>query len=138
MWLHPIYVDDVTEAIVRCGTRATAIGECFNVAGPEPVSFTDLATAIARAGGARPPRGYLPIPAARALALVGDLLPARLRAHAPLTRSKLDFLTHSRVYDVGKARRVLGLAPKTDLVTGMGRTLEWYRREGYLPAPGEQ
>ena len=32
-WLHPIYIDDMTEALVRCGQRGTALGECFHLAG---------------------------------------------------------------------------------------------------------
>jgi nucleoside-diphosphate-sugar epimerase len=62
-----------------------------------------------------------------------DGLPAGLRASAPLTRSRLDFLTHSRIYDVRKAERMLGFAAATDLDTGTARSLAWYREEGYLP-----
>jgi hypothetical protein len=56
-----------------------------------------------------------------------------LKQHAPLTRSRLEFLTHSRVYDVIKAARLLGFTAATDLATGVTRTVEWYRRRGYLP-----
>jgi nucleoside-diphosphate-sugar epimerase len=46
---------------------------------------------------------------------------------------RLDFLTHSRVYDVTKARRLLGFAA-IDLPTGTARTMSWYRQQGLLPA----
>ena len=58
----------------------------------------------------------------------------RLPSRAPLTRSRLDFLTHSRVYDVAKARRLLDFAAATDLTTGIRQSVAWYRRHGYLPA----
>jgi len=132
IWLHPIYIDDMVEALVRCGERAEAVGECFHVAGPQPVPLAALADAIARAGGTRMSRGYIPLPAARALAVVGDRLPPNLRRSAPLTRGRLDFLTHSRVYDVTKARRLLGFAAATDLAGGAARSVTWYREEGYL------
>jgi nucleoside-diphosphate-sugar epimerase len=68
------------------------------------------------------------------VAVLGDQLPPKLRRSAPLTRSRLDFLTHSRVYDVTKARQLLGFAAATDLPTGTARTMSWYRQQGLLPA----
>jgi nucleoside-diphosphate-sugar epimerase len=134
VWLHPIYIDDMTEALVRCGQRPAAVGECFHLAGREPVPLGELADAIARAGGTRLPRGHIPLPAARAAAALGDRLPPTLKPSAPLTRSRLDFLTHSRVYDVAKAQRLLDFAAATELSTGATRSMAWYQGEGYLPA----
>jgi nucleoside-diphosphate-sugar epimerase len=134
VWLHPIYIDDMTEALVRCGERDNAVGECFHLAGREPAPLVELAGAIARAGGTRLPAGHIPLQAARAVAVLGDRLPGGLKASAPLTRSRLDFLTHSRIYDVTKAQRLLDFgATTTDLPTGAARSLEWYREEGHLP-----
>ena len=134
VWLHPIYIDDMTEALLRCGHHPRAVGDCFHIAGTEPVTVAQLAATIACAEGAAPPCGHIPLPAARAVALVGDVLPARLKPLVPLTRSRLDFLTHSRVYNVTKARQVLDFAAATDLPTGIARSVAWYRQHGYLPA----
>ena len=111
-----------------------AVGECFHLAGPEPVSLEGLAAAIARAAGTKPAGGRIPLPAARALAAVGDALPPTLRRAAPLTRSRLDFLTHSRVYCVSKAERLLPFVAPTPLQDGVDRSVSWYREFGYLPA----
>src|SRR3954454_7953205 len=134
VWLHPIYIDDMTEAFLRCGERAEAVGECFHLAGREAVPLAALADAIARAGGTRLPRGHIPLVAAQAVAAIGDRLPSNLQRAAPLTRSRLDFLTHSRIYDVTKAERLLGFAATTDLTTGAARNMAWYREHGYLGA----
>jgi nucleoside-diphosphate-sugar epimerase len=137
VWLHPIYVDDLIEGLILCGMQDGAVGQCFHLAGQEPVPLAGLADAIALAGGRRLPAGHIPLPAARAMAAVGDRLPAGLRRSAPLTRNRLEFLTHSRVYDVNKARRVLEFAARTDLRSGTAQSVAWYRREGHLPtAPG--
>jgi len=133
VWLHPIYIDDLTDALVRCGRRAEAVGECFHVAGQQPITLSGLASAIACAEGTTLPRGRIPLPAARALALFGDQLPPRLQRSAPLTRTRLDFLTHSRVYDVAKAKRLLDFVATTDLSTGIANTVAWYRKGGLLP-----
>jgi nucleoside-diphosphate-sugar epimerase len=134
VWLHPIYIDDLTEALVRCGRHSSAVGECFNLAGPEPVALADLAQAIARAGGTRVPRGHIPVLAAHAVAAVGDSLPPNLKRSAPLTRSRLEFLTNSRAYDVSKARQLLGFAAGTEISTGAAQAMAWYRQHGYLSA----
>ena len=134
-WLHPIYIDDMTEALVRCGRRRAAIGECFHIAGRKPVAISDLARQIAEAEGTRLPPGRIPVAAAWAVAALGDRLPAALGQRLPLTRSRFEFLTHSRMYDVSKAERLLGFAAPTDLPTGLARTVAWYRQSGYLPQP---
>ena len=133
VWLHPIYIDDMTEAFVRCGRDPRAAGECFHIAGQEPATIATLAGTIANALGVAAPRGWIPLPAARALAAAGDALPGQLKQAAPLTSSRLDFLTHSRVYDVAKAKQVLDFVAATDLPAGIARTGAWYRQEGYLP-----
>ena len=133
-WLHPISIDDMTEAFVRCGLYPAALGECFHIAGPEPVSLERLAKTIAGSLGTTLPRGRIPYAAAWALAAGGDALPPRIRRSAPLTRNRLEFLTHSRVYDVGKSKRLLDFVASTELSVGIADTTAWYRDQCYLPA----
>ena len=94
-----------------------------------------MAAAIARAGGTRVPSGHIPLPAARAVAVLGDRLPSKLKGSAPLTSDRLKFLTHSRAYDVTKAQRLLAFSATTDLPTGAKLSIAWYRKMGYLRAP---
>ncbi len=138
VWLHPIYVDDMTEGMVLAAEHPAALWECFHIAGRQPATLAMLADAIARAAGTTLRDGHIPMAAARALAAVGDRLPPRLRRSAPMTSSRLDFLTHSRVYDVSKAGRVIGFSAATELADGIARTVAWYRRMGYLPAAAHE
>ena len=133
VWLHPVYVSDLAEALWRCAQDPHAIGECFHIAGREPVTMATLAATIATSLGVDPPHGTIPMPAARALAAAGDMLPAGLKRLAPLTSSRLEFLTNSRVYDVHKAQQLLGFVAQTDLSAGIARTVDWYRYQRYLP-----
>lgn len=134
VWLHPIYIDDMTEGLVRCAEHPAALRECFHFAGSRPATLTELAQAIAEAGGTRLPAGHIPMAAARAVAVFGDQLPAALKSTAPLTGSRLAFLTHSRVYDVTRAQRLLDYTTATDLHEGIAQTLAWYRAQGHLPS----
>lgn len=134
VWLHPIYIDDMTEGLMRCAESDVAVGECFNLAGQRAVTLAEFAAAIAAAGGIRLPRGYIPVSLAKGVATLGDRLPADRRRAAPLTSDRLDFLTHSRMYDVSKARRLLGFAAATDLRSGAAATIAWYQQRGLLRA----
>jgi nucleoside-diphosphate-sugar epimerase len=51
---------------------------------------------------------------------------------APLTRSRVKFLTNSRVYDISRARSELAYMPSVELEEGMQRTAAWYRKHHYL------
>lgn len=135
VWLSVIYVADMAEALVCCGQHPSAVGKCFNIAHPTPVTIASLSSTIAAALGKTIRPQTIPMPVASAVATIGDLLPTRLKPLAPLTHSRLDFLTHSRYYDVTKSQRVLGFVAKTDLPAGIARTVAWYRQEGYLPEP---
>lgn len=132
VWLHPVYIDDMSAAMMRAAEAPTAVGEAFNIAGREPVTLRTLAREIAKSLGVAEPRGWIPLPLARAVAFAGDALPASLRHRAPLTSSRLDFLTHSRMYDVSKAERLLGFTAGTPLAAGLAETAKWYRGEGLL------
>ncbi|HEU5348481.1 MAG TPA: NAD-dependent epimerase/dehydratase family protein, partial [Ktedonobacterales bacterium] len=79
IWVHPIFIDDMSEALARCGRDARAVGECFHIAGREPVTLATLAATIASSLGVAIPRGHIPLAAASAVAVAGDLLPASLR-----------------------------------------------------------
>lgn len=132
VWLHPIYIDDMSAAMIRAAEAPQAIGEAFNIAGNQPVTLRTLAQEIAKSIQAPPPRGWIPMPLAQAVALAGDALPASIRHRAPLTTSRLDFLTHSRMYVVSKAQRLLDFTADTPLATGLAETAKWYRSEGLL------
>jgi nucleoside-diphosphate-sugar epimerase len=133
VWLHPIYIEDMTDAFLRCAVRAAAIGECFHFAGPQPATLEQLARVIALAEDTTLPSGRIPMFVARSVAAIGDVLPPRLKRAAPLTTSRLDFLTHSRMYSVKKAQEYLDFEASTDLQTGITRTVAWYREHGLLP-----
>ncbi len=134
VWLHPIYIEDLVEAMWRCSGDPRAIGQVFHVSGVEPVTLAFLASTIADSLGRNLPGGTIPLALARALAAAGDLLPTRVRPLAPLKKSRLEFLTNSRAYSVRKAERLLGFVAQTDLGHGIARTVSWYRDNGYLPA----
>jgi nucleoside-diphosphate-sugar epimerase len=130
--IHPVYIDDMTAAFLLCAERPQAIGHSYNIAGDHPVSFRELAAAIAHSLGKPLPKGDIPLWLANLASDVFALVPGMKGENAPLTRSRVKFLTNSRVYDIGRARSELGFAPTMLLEEGMRRTADWYHKHEYL------
>ena len=61
-----------------------------------------------------------------------EMICAPIGIRPPLYRRRVDFFTKSRAFDISRARNELGYAPRVGLREGIRRTLEWYRRAGWL------
>ncbi len=130
--LHPVYIDDMTGAFQLCAMHPKAIGRCYTIAGAEPVTVHELATAIAHALGRNLPTGNIPLWLAHLAADIFAVIPGFQGERAPLTHSRVKFLTQSRVYSIERARNELGYVPQVELDEGMQQTVLWYRKHGYL------
>ncbi len=80
----------------------------------------------------KPAKGSIPLWLANLASDVFSLIPGIRGENAPLTRSRVQFLTHSRVYDISKAKAELGFVPGIGLDLGMKNTAEWYHKHSYL------
>ncbi|MGH7628821.1 MAG: NAD-dependent epimerase/dehydratase family protein [Gemmatimonadales bacterium] len=127
-----VYIDDLVDGIVRCGTLEVALGNAYILTGREAVTLNQLVAAIAEAVGASPPRWRIPVWPVYAAAMVCEAVCKPFRINPPLYRRRVDFFRKTRWFDIGKAQRELGYAPQVDLATGLRQTVAWYRAEGYL------
>lgn len=130
--LHPVYIDDLVAALLLCAGCPRATGRSYNIAGEHPVTIRELATAIAHALGRELPAGNIPLWLANLASDVFAVMPGMKGERAPLTRSRVKFLTNSRIYDISRARSELGYAPKVGLEEGMKFTASWYYKHHYL------
>jgi nucleoside-diphosphate-sugar epimerase len=130
--LHPIYIDDLVASLLLCSERPEALGRSYNIAGERPVTVRELAKAIAHALDRELPEGCIPLWLANLASDIFRLVPGFQGERAPLTRSRVRFLTTSRVYDCSRAESELGFKAKTDLEKGMRQTAEWYYKHHYL------
>jgi nucleoside-diphosphate-sugar epimerase len=136
--LHPVYIDDLVAALLLCAGRPQAPGRSYNIAGECPVTVRELAIAIAHAQGKELPAGSIPLWLANLASDIFAIIPGIRGEHAPLTRSRVKFLTHSRIYDISRARSELGYTPKIALEEGMKLTAAWYYKHHYLDAPSRK
>lgn len=137
MLYHLVYVQDLVEGLVLAATRSSATGQVFTLGGDEYLALRDLAARVAAVLGRPAPRLRVPVGPVRALGLLCEVTCRPFGIAPPLYRRRVDFFTKSRAFDIGKARRVLGYAPRVGLDEGLRRTAEWYRQEGLLAQPGD-
>jgi dihydroflavonol-4-reductase len=130
--LHPVYIDDMIAAFLLCAERPEAIGRSYNIAGERPVTIRELATAIAHALGKELPKGSIPLWLANLASDIFAVTPGMKGEQAPLTRSRVRFLTNSRVYSICRAKTELGYAPRVELEDGLRRTTAWYYKHHFL------
>ncbi len=130
--LHPVYIDDLVAALLLCAERPEAPGRGYNIAGKHPVTVRELATAIAHALDRELPAGSIPLWLANLVSDSFAVMPGMRGERAPLTLSRVKFLTNSRIYDISRAKSELGYAPKVELDEGMRLTAVWYYKHRYL------
>jgi len=127
----PVFIDDLAAGILLCAAKGRP-GEVYHLAGEEILTVKTMAETIARCCGVSIPS--LSLPLLPALVAAGMLATSfrPLGIEAPLTPGKLGFFTDSKPMSIAKTKRELGYKPATDFQSGMARTVDWYRANGWL------
>ncbi|MDT8368309.1 MAG: NAD-dependent epimerase/dehydratase family protein [Longimicrobiales bacterium] len=164
---NPVYVDDLVRAALLALRRDGAVGEAFNVNGPDRLTWREYIRSIEKATG-------LPGPRLRSTSVVrlrgAVMAPVRegarlaLRHLSPLAKAlyrrsrvvrgvmertetairttpsggEIDFYDRPAHYPVEKARRLLGFEPTVTLSRGQELTALWLAHHGYLPRGGHR
>ena len=127
-----IYISDLIDGILACGTRNEAVGNTYILTGHDAVTLNELVGIVADALSERPFTIHVPIAPVYLLSAIVEYACAPLGIEPPLFRRRLDFFRKTRSFDIGKARRELAFAPCTTLEAGFRKTVEWYRQEGLI------
>ncbi|MEM7021880.1 MAG: NAD-dependent epimerase/dehydratase family protein [Pseudomonadota bacterium] len=131
-FFHPVYIDDLVQGMMLCGTLDQAVGHTFIIAGSEYISLKDLMATVASKVGANPPWIKLPLAPVYWAAAACETVCNPLNLEPPLYRRRVDFFTKSRAFDISKARRKLGYTPAHSIPEGVERTASWYAEQGLL------
>jgi nucleoside-diphosphate-sugar epimerase len=129
---HLTYVDDLCDGFRLCGTVPGVGGRTYILGGGEVTTLAELVRITGEIAGR--PRGpvRLPVWPVWLAGAVCEIICAPLGLTPPLYRRRVDFFRKSRSFDIGRARRDLGYAPRVGVREGIGRTLEWYREHGWI------
>jgi dihydroflavonol-4-reductase len=132
IYYHLTYIDDLVEGLRLCGEHPAAANRTYILAGGEVTTLNELVTLIAGAAGVSASRIHLPVWPFWIAGALCEAVCAPFGIEPPLYRRRVDFYTKSRAFDIARARREIGYAPKTGLRDGIRRTLDWYREHGWL------
>ncbi len=110
--LQPVPVENVAEAFVKSLSEPRAIGKTIDLVGPEVLTMNQLLDEIIRAVGRRKMKVHLPLPLARALAAMLELIyPTLFRKAPPLNRDQIVMLQEKTTGDAGMQKEILGINP---------------------------
>ncbi len=130
--IHWVYVSDLVDAFRLAAESPNALGQVYIAAGERYVSLNELAVTIAAGLGVPAPKLHIPFKPVYAASAVCEDICRRFGIEPPLFRRRVEFFVKDRAFDITKAKRELGYAPKVDLAEGVSRTIAWYREQGLL------
>ena len=131
-YYHVTYVEDLCRGFRLAGIVPIAAGRTYIIGGGEVPTLADLVRVTAEIAGRAGPRVTLPIWPVWLAGAACEIACAPFGISPPLYRRRVDFFRKSRAFDISRARHELGYAPEVSLRDGIGRTLEWYREQGWI------
>jgi nucleoside-diphosphate-sugar epimerase len=127
-----VYIDDLVDGILLCGSQPDAVGRIYILAGHETVTLNTLVELIADVLHVPTPRLHIPLAPVYAAAFAVEMAFKPLKIEPPLFRRRIDFFRKARAFDISRAVNELGFAPQVNLREGLRRTADWYTANGYL------
>lgn len=130
-----IYGEDLADLALRAAESDAAVGQTFNAAGCEPVTWQEFLSSLASLLGTRLPGLRIPYPLLYVAASFLEVCwkAAGAREAPPATRFGTRMLGSDWRYDISKATTLLGFQPRILHREGLARTLDWMIGEGLIP-----
>jgi nucleoside-diphosphate-sugar epimerase len=127
-----VYVDDLIEGFRLAGEHPDAAGRTYIITGRDAPTLRELVEEIAWVANVPPPRLRLPVWPFWLLGAACEAVCIPLRIEPPIYRRRVKFFTSNRWFDTSRAQGELGYAPAMTLREGLARTLDSYRRLGWV------
>ena len=127
-----VYVDDLAKGIRLAAETPGAAGRTYIIAGSEAPTLNELVEEIADVARVRAVRWHLPVWPFWLAGALCEAICVPLGIEPPIFRRRVKFFTSNRWFDTGRARRELGYSPRVHLHEGIDRTLNSYRRLGWI------
>ncbi len=120
---HPVYIDDVIDALVRAATSSVVPGEAFNISS-EITTWKTFMDYYGELCG-KEPKG-IPVIIARIMA-AANKIPG---IQTPIDKGFIEMATGNKFFPVDKAYNLLGWKPLVNLDEGMEKTTNWLKEQG--------
>ena len=128
-----IYVEDLARAAYDALEKAPT-GETYNVAEPRTYTQMEFRKIASEAVGKKHVIGVaMPLWAVKVVSAVAEKWGVARMKPSTLNRDKFNILKQRNwAVDVTKAKEAFGFSPSVDLKEGVRRSVEWYKKEGWL------
>jgi nucleoside-diphosphate-sugar epimerase len=124
---HPIYIDDMIDALERVANNETFSGQIYIIAGPRAVTIRELVDGISHFLGKSSPSINIPKWVAVSGVYMLELAGAILQRDVPFTQRSFKFFLGNNEFDILKARKHLDFHPQVDLLDGLSRVYDWMK-----------
>lgn len=129
---HPVYIDNLVDAMVLAMETPASRGQTYLIADEASYPIARLVKEIGKVLNKDVSIIHLPFWPLWTAAFICESIYKFLPAEPPLFRRRADWFRQYRSFDISKARRELGYAPRVGLKEGLKKTAEWYLANGYL------
>lgn len=129
---HPLYIDNLIEGFMLAMCHPAAKGQTYLIADERYYSLNEIVGMVGRVLNKQVEIVHLPFRPLWLAAVACEVAYAPMRKPPPIFRRRVDWFRQNRAFDIGKAQRELGYAPKVDLYEGLSKTAQWYREQGFM------
>ena len=128
-----IYVDDLVDGIILAAESKKAVGQTYFLVSESIVSWSNLNKEILRSLGKKAITIHVPVLFADFIAFLAEVISNLTGKPSILSRQKIKELKEEAwICDGTKVKKELGFRPKVRLSEGIDRSVEWYRKQGWL------
>lgn len=127
-----VYINDLVEGIRLAGESPAAVGRTYILTGDEAPTLKQLVGEIADVARVRVPRWQVPVWPVYLAGALCEAVCVPFGIEPPIFRRRVKFFTSNRWFDTSRAREELGYRPRISLREGLTRTLDSYRRLGWV------
>ena len=129
---HPLYIDNLVDAFLACMEPGRGAGGTYLIADEEYYGIEEIVRKVAAVLDVPVRIRRYPV---TPLVVAGHLCEKLCRPFGiapPIFPRRVDWYRQNRAFDISRAKRDLGWAPKIGLDEGLRRTRAWYVENGYL------
>jgi nucleoside-diphosphate-sugar epimerase len=131
-YYHPLYIDNLVDALVRAMADGVGDGEAYLIADDQYLEIEDLVRRVGRTLGVNVKIPHFPVWPVVAAGHVVEKACRPFGITPPIFPRRVDWYRQNRAFKIDKAKRELGYEPRVGIDEGLRRTADWYRQEGYL------
>ena len=129
---HFIHIDDLCNAFELCAEKDAAVGQTYIIADDHPVTLNQIVEIMADELGVPVPRGHVPLFVLNVASVLCEFACKPFGIAPPLHRRRASWFSHTRSFDIGKARREIGYEPRVAPEIGLREMVRSYLEAGWI------